>query len=192
MPVVVIAASAGGVQALSKIIKGLPANFPAAVVIVQHRSPKLASLLAKVLARHSKLPVQDADQGARMRPATIYIARADLHLTIRRGRFVYMDGTRIRHLLSSANPLFVSTAEHFGPRAIAVVLTGSGMDGTDGVQNIKARGGMVIAQDETTSEHFGMPGAAIRTGVVDYIKPLSEIPATLVKLVEEQAQRAGV
>jgi two-component system, chemotaxis family, protein-glutamate methylesterase/glutaminase len=102
------------------------------------------------------------------------------------GTFSYVDGQRINHVLSSANPLFISSAAALGTRAIAVVLTGFGSDGTDGVQSIKAGGGIVIAQDERTSEAFGMPGAAIKTGAVDYVLPLEEIAPTLVRLVNER------
>jgi two-component system chemotaxis response regulator CheB len=86
-------------------------------------------------------------------------------------------------VLSSANPLLESVAPIFSDHVIAVVLTGSGLDATDGVQAVKACGGIVIAQDEATSLHFGMPGSAIRTGVVDRVLPLSSIAPALVELV---------
>ena len=103
----------------------------------------------------------------------------------------YVDGRRIRHLLCSANPLFDSSAAILGSQAIAVVLTGSGMDATDGVQSIKAHGGTVIAQDEATSEHFGMPSAAIRTGAVDHVLPIGDIVPTLMRLVAERQAHAA-
>lgn len=190
-PVVLLAASAGGVRALMTVTGGLPRGFPAAVVVVLHRTPSGKSLLVPILARASALPVEEALAGHAMRAGVIYVARADRHLTIGGdGTFRYMNGHRIRHVLSSANPLFSSSAMAFGSRAIAVVLTGSGMDGTDGVQEIRAHGGTVIAQDESTSEHFGMPGAAIKAGAVDYVIPLSEIAPTLVSLLSEQRQEA--
>ena len=188
MPVVLIAASAGGIEALHEVLGALPRTFGAAVVIVQHRGPDRQSLLARVLARASALPVIDARDGDRLAAGTIYVAKADQHLTIdAAGAFQYVDGRRIRHVLSSANPLFASAAAALGPRAIAVVLTGSGMDATDGVQAIKTHGGVVIAQDRATSAHFGMPGAAIETGVVDYVIPLAAVAPTLVRLVTERA-----
>ena len=105
------------------------------------------------------------------------------HLTFNRdGTFSYADGTRIRHLMSSANPLFTSAAEVFGAKAIAVVLTGSGFDGTDGVQAIRALGGTVIAQDPTTSRYPSMPAAAIRTGSVDYVLPIEDVAPLLIRL----------
>jgi two-component system chemotaxis response regulator CheB len=98
-------------------------------------------------------------------------------------RFFYTDGTRIRFVRSSANPLLESAADAFDGRLIAVVLSGTGSDGTDGVQHVKARGGRVIAQNVETAEHWGMPGAAVRSGAVDYVLPVDAIAAALDALV---------
>jgi two-component system chemotaxis response regulator CheB len=180
--VVVVAGSAGGVAALVDLFPRLPANFPAAIVIVQHRSA--ASLLIEILRRRTGMPVETATAGERLLPGVVYVARPDRHLTVTPdGRFAYVNGTRVRGVLSSANPLLESAAPVFQDRLIAVVLTGSGLDATDGVQTVKACGGTVIAQDEPTSLHFGMPGSAIRTGAVDRVLPLPSIAPALVELV---------
>jgi two-component system chemotaxis response regulator CheB len=187
-PVVLIAASADGIGATSQIIRALPRDFPAAVVIVQHRPPFRPSLLTNLLASRTDLVVTDALTGYRLRPGTIYLAKPDRHLMFSEtGTFRYVDGRRIRFLRSSANPLFESAARVFGPNAIAVVLTGSGMDGTDGVQAVKTRGGTVIAQDPATASHPEMPSAAIRTGTVDYVLPLEQIAPRLVQLMAKAA-----
>src|SRR5215831_19397871 len=126
---IVIAASAGGLQALEQVLRNLPADLKAAIVIVQHRSPVKESLLETILARHAHVPVVTATWGQRIDPGTVYIARPDLHLTINnRRRFAYIDGTRIRGVLSSANPLFQTAAATFHGGTIAVVLSGSGTD----------------------------------------------------------------
>ena len=182
--IVVVAASAGGVTALVHLIGMLPAGFPAPVVIVQHRSPTHPSLLRTILAGRSRLPVKDAEQNDRLERGVVYVSRPDNHLSITsEGRFSYTDGSRIRFVHSSANPLFESAAAVFGFGTVGVVLTGYGQNGTDGVQAIKMRGGTVIAQDEATAEQFGMPGSAIRTGSVDYVLPLGNIADKLVKLI---------
>jgi two-component system chemotaxis response regulator CheB len=186
--IVVAAASAGGIGALSTLLRGLPTDFPAPIVVVQHRRPFTQSLLPAILQRSSPLPVVEARPGAVCAPGFVYLARPELHLSVtRQGRFAYSDGRRIRHLLSSANPLFESAASAFGPGAVAVVLTGTGMDGTDGVQAIRAAGGIVIAQDERTSQYFGMPRSAIRSGVVDYVLPIEQVAPALVRLVTNQS-----
>jgi two-component system chemotaxis response regulator CheB len=183
---VVMAASAGGVQALQAVLSALPADFPAPIAVIQHRSTKLPNLLARVLARRTPLAVKTAGPSEAMQPGTVYLAPPDLHLTVHRdGSFGLSDGRKIRHVRSSANPLFESAAEAFGGRVIAVVLTGGDRDATDGVQSVKAHGGTVIAQDEATSQCFGMPRSAIETGCVDWVLPLDKIAPTLVDLVED-------
>jgi len=183
--VVVIAASAGGLRALRTILAGLPKSFPAALVIVQHRS--MGSMLTSLLEKKSALPVSNAVEGQTVEAGHVYVNRPDRHLTINaEHRFEYHGGQKIRHVLSSANPLFESSADVFGPGTIGVVLTGSDHDGTDGVQAIKSGGGIVIAQDEATSEHFHMPASAISTGSVDYVLPLDDIAPALVRLVQRR------
>ena len=182
--VVVIAASAGGIAALLDLFARLPADFPASVVVIQHRAVTKSSLLDQILRRQTSMPVEIARAGEPLLPGVAYVARPDLHLTLTpESRFAYVNGVRVRGVLSSANPLLESAAPIFKDRLIAVVLTGSGLDATDGVQTVKACGGTVIAQDEETSLHFGMPGAAIRTGVVDRVLPLPPIVPALVELV---------
>ena len=190
--VVLVAASAGGIAALKSVLGALPPTLPAAVVVVQHRRPDAHDGLARVLARFTRLPLKVAVGGEPLEAGTVYLARSDEHLTVDSdGRFSYIDGAKIRWLLSSANPLFESAAEAFRERAVAVVLTGSGRDGTDGVQSIKARGGLVIVQDEQTSQRFEMPRSAIETGAVDRVLPLDRIGPAIVAIVTGAPESVG-
>jgi two-component system chemotaxis response regulator CheB len=174
--VVAIAGSAGGIRAISTVLAALPHDLPAAVVVVQHRPPTGASHLESILMRCAQMPVVTAASGDRLVPSVVYVARPDRHLVVRfDGRFAYADGTRIKFLFSSANPLLETAAQAFDGRLIAVVLTGCGSDATDGVQSVKAHGGLVIVQDRVTSEHWSMPESALNTGVVDYVLPLDAI-----------------
>lgn len=185
---IAIAASAGGIKALQTVLSSLPASLPAAVVIVQHRSSKPESVLDLILSRVSALPVTMPVSNDEITPGRVYLARPDLHLSVLPSRrFAYVDGTRIRGVLSSANPLFESSAEAFGARTIAVVLTGSGCDATDGVQRVKARGGIVIVQDLETAEHAGMPRSAMQTGTADRVLPLADIGPALVEITSGAA-----
>jgi two-component system chemotaxis response regulator CheB len=114
----------------------------------------------------------------------VYIARPDLHLTVSPDkRFAYTDGRRIRFLLASANPLFESAGAAFDGHAIGVVLTGGGTDATDGVQSVKAHGGLVIAQNPASAEYPGMPTAAVGSGAVDFVLPLEAIGPPLNAIV---------
>jgi two-component system chemotaxis response regulator CheB len=149
-------------------------------VVVQHRGPDHRSILPRILRGPSPFRVVDAGEGQEIQPATVYVARADSHLTVTPDRtFQYRDGRRIHFLRSSANPLFESAARVFDGHVIAVVLTGGGHDATDGVQGVKAHGGLVIAQNQATSEHWSMPRSAIRSGAVDYVLPLEAIGPAL-------------
>lgn len=185
---VVLAASLGGVTAIGDVLAGLPADLPAAILVVQHRSQRGPSLLAQVLSRRTRLIVKDAEPGERIRAGVVYLAPSARHLLVHSdGTLATTDGRRIRYLLSSANPLLESAASAFGASVIAVVLTGSGMDATDGVQAVKARGGFVITQDPATSACRRMPAAAIATGVVDLVLPLEAIAPELCARVAAMA-----
>jgi len=181
---VLLAASAGGLQALDRVLSGLPADFPVPVAVVLHRTPGRPELLPTILARRTGLRVKGAEDGETLRPGTVYVAPADRHLVVRPDLTLSLiDGHRIRFVRSSANPLFDSAAYALDGRVVAVVLTGGGTDATDGVQVVKGMGGVVIAQDPATAEHSGMPGAAVATGAVDYVLPLDEIAPALLRLV---------
>jgi two-component system chemotaxis response regulator CheB len=157
------------------------------VAVVLHRSRREIDLLPMVLARSRTLPVRRVEPGQAVQPGTVYVAPADAHLVVSpTHRFELIDGRRIRHVFSSANPLFTTAADVLGP-VIGVVLTGMGRDGTDGVQAVKQAGGIVIAQNEATSEWFSMPRSAIASGAVDYVLPLDRIGAKLVELLDHRA-----
>jgi two-component system, chemotaxis family, protein-glutamate methylesterase/glutaminase len=185
--VVAIAASAGGVEALTQVLGALPADFPVPILVVQHIAPQRRSMLAEILKRHTLLRVQQAEEGDRLTPGTVYVAPPDRHLTVTDDGILSLTQTpRVHWVRPSADRLFESVGASFGRRAIVVVVTGSGRDGADGVILVKRQGGTVIAQDQATSASFGMPGAAIDTGCVDLIAPLSGIAPALLALVSAE------
>jgi two-component system, chemotaxis family, protein-glutamate methylesterase/glutaminase len=182
--VVAVASSAGGVVALGRLLPGLPPDFPAVVLIVQHLDPRHRSLMAEILSRRTPLPVVEASQGERLQGGTVYIAPPNRHLLVStEGRVSLSESEMIHFVRPSADLLFESVAARYRDRAIAVVLTGCGQDGAMGVRAIKKMGGTVIVQDEESSEFQGMPQAAIRTGDVDFVLPLDEIAGAVVMLV---------
>lgn len=182
--VVALAASAGGLTALSRVLADLPAHLPAAILVVQHLDPHHRSLMADILGRRTALRVKQAEEGDRYLPGAVYVAPPDRHLLVNPDGTLSLSRTELVHFVRpSADLLFESVAATSKQRAIAVVLTGTGVDGTMGVRAIKRMGGTVIAQNEQTSEFFGMPSAAIQTGCADFILPLDEIPKALLALV---------
>ena len=180
--VVAVAASAGGLKALSTILSGLPSDFGAPIIVVQHLSPDYPSQMAAILSRRTSLRVKEAQEGDRLHSGVVYIAPPKQHLLVEAGNLHLSDAERVHFTRPAADPLFESVAQQFRQQAIAVVLTGHNGDGAWGAQVIKQMGGKVIAQDQSTSEHFGMPSAAIQTGVVDWILPIEAIAPTLITL----------
>ena len=135
------------------------------------------------------MPVVHGEEGMLLEPDHVFLAPPDRHMLIkRRGTLTLTDSELVNFVRPSADLLFESVAAAYGDRAIAVVLTGSGHDGALGVSAIKQRGGTVVAQDEASSEFFGMPSAAIKTGAVDFVLPLEEMAPTLIALVAAQAR----
>jgi two-component system chemotaxis response regulator CheB len=182
--VVAIAASAGGLTAISQLLSSLPADFPAAIVVVQHLDPHHRSLMAEILSRTTSLQVKQAGAGDLIKPGTVYVAPPNQHLLVNPDSSLSLTQSELVHFVRpSADLLFESVAASQKERAIAVVLTGTGSDGSMGVQAIKKMGGKVIVQSEESAEFTGMPIAAIHTKSVDYVLPLNEIAPTLVKLV---------
>jgi len=182
--IVAVATSLGGLRALTEILSALPVDFPAAIVVVQHLHPHHRSWLAQILSHRTALPIKQAEEADTLRPGAVYIAPPNKHLLVNvGGTLVLSETARVHFCRPAANNLFESVAKSFKTRAIAVVLTGLDSDGATGVQAIKQMGGIVIAQDEATSRAFSMPSAAINTGSVDFVLPLTEIAPTLVSLV---------
>ena len=185
-PVIAMAASVGGLKALSVVLGGLPENFPAAIAIVMHLAPDHKSLLAEILTSRSHLVVAEAHNGDQLCPGRVFIAPPNHHLLVAKDGRLKLSSAhaeKIHFARPSAEPLFESVAAVYQQSAIAVVLTGGDGDGSFGVQIIKENGGTVIAQDRPTSENFSMPETSIMTGDVDYVLPLDEIAPMLIALV---------
>ena len=181
---IVVAASAGGIAALSKIFSGLPEDLPVPIVVVQHLDPRHRSLLAEVLSRRTPLGVRQAQGGDKLEPGTIYIAPPDNHVLANADGTIALSQSELVHFVRpSADLLFESAAGAYRDRLVAVVLTGTGSDGSMGVRAVKAVNGTVIVQDPADAEFDGMPKAAIATGDVDFVLPLAEIATALVTLI---------
>ena len=181
-----MAASVGGLKALSVVLGGFPADFPAAIAVVMHVSPDHESLLAEILKCRTRLAVKQAQTGDLLCCSSVFVAPPNHHLFVVEGGRLELSSSsaeKVHYARPSAEPLFASVAEVYRKNAIAVVLTGGDGDGSFGVQIIKEQGGKVIAQDRPTSQDFSMPETSIKTGDVDFILPLTEIAPKLIELV---------
>lgn len=181
--VLALGASAGGIAALKTVLEGLPVGLPAAILVVQHISPNFVSHLPAILScggHHA----ESGSEGTPILSGHTYVAPPDRHMTVDEAGAIRLRASpRVHFTRPAVDALFSSIASVFGDRVIAVVLSGSGTDGTDGARAVRAHGGTVIAQSKATSEHFGMPGSVIAEGQADYVLPLSEIPQRIVELM---------
>jgi two-component system, chemotaxis family, protein-glutamate methylesterase/glutaminase len=182
-PIVAMVSSVGGLDAVGRVLRGLPADLPAAVIALQHTDPARVSHLAAILDRTAPLPVTDARDGAVLAPGRVVVAPSGFHTLVTRDRTVALvpSGRRPPYR-PSADLLLATLAAIAGPEAIAVVLSGFGSDGAAGVTAVKRLGGTVIASDLATSQQTSMPEAAIDTGQVDHVLPLDDIARALVEL----------
>jgi two-component system chemotaxis response regulator CheB len=179
---VAIGASAGGFAALRQLLCELPVGFAPAVLVVLHLDRHRKSLLTPLLARHALLPVKEAVENEAIEGGTVYIAVPDFHLQALADHIRLVKSSLVHFTRPAVDRLFESVAFAYGPRAVGVVLTGSGTDGADGVVAIRRAGGITIAQAPGDAAYPGMPSAAIATGCVDRVAPLASIADVLVKL----------
>lgn len=179
---IAIGSSAGGPGALREIFSRLPARFHVPVIVAQHQASGFMSGMAEWLAGSSPNPVRVAEDGETMRSGTIYISPDSVHTGVTiDGKIQLQAGPEIDGARPSINHLFTKVAESYGPMALALLLTGMGSDGVRGLSRVKAMGGRVFVQDQSTSLVFGMPSQAIREGIVDRVLKLDEIPEALIK-----------
>jgi two-component system chemotaxis response regulator CheB len=177
--VVVVGASAGGVQALTTLLSGLPRKLDAAIAITMHRSASQSSVLATVLARHSAIPIVDAVDGQSFERSRAYLAPADTHLLLRGDRIWLDRGAKHHHSRPAIDPMFASAAENYNRRVIGVLLTGHLSDGVAGLVEIKRAGGLSIVQDPREAAAPSMPRNALRHDHVDLVFNLDALPALL-------------
>jgi len=184
-PVVVLAASTGGPATVMRIAPGFTADFPAAVILVQHMPAAFTTQYAAQLADFTGIRVKEAEANEALQPGTLYICPGGQHLRITPTGRIQLDGTtgRINGYLPNIDVTMESVAAFAGPLSIAGVLTGMGNDGANGAKAIKAAGGLVLAQDEATSVIFGMPAEAIKAGAVDQVLGIDDVYAAIEKRV---------
>lgn len=183
--VVVIGASAGGIDALRVLVAGIPEAFSAAICIVIHTSPESPGVLAEILNRLTPLPVSQACDGQRLEAGHIYVAPPDRHLVIEPGRLRITKGPREHRFRPAIDPMFRSAAQVFGPNAIGIVLTGNLDDGVAGLWTIKKLGGTAIVQDPSEALFSSMPLQALTNVNVDHVVRLADIPRLLVQLTSD-------
>jgi len=181
-PVVGIGASAGGLPALLNLFEGLPTLRQMAFVVVLHLSPKHPSSAHEILQRATRMPVLQVTSRVEIQPGHIYVIAPNLHLTMMDSTLIVEELARPRGQHVAIDLFFRTLAQVHRERAIAIVLSGTGSDGAVGITRVKEQGGVTMVQAPGDAEHDGMPVAAIRTGAVDFVLPVGDIPQKLVDL----------
>lgn len=190
--IIVIGASAGGFEVIKKLVKDLPADFPASIFIVWHMSADVAGVLPQALNRVGKLKAAHGIDGEQILPGRIYVAPPDHHLLIENDRVRVTKGPKENRFRPAVDPLFRSAAYAYNNRVIGIVLSGALDDGTAGLWMIKHRGGTAIAQDPLDAGFPSMPRSALQNVAVDYKVFVSEMAELLNRLVYEEVKTSEI
>jgi two-component system chemotaxis response regulator CheB len=186
--IVVVGASAGGVEALADLVASLPGDLPAAVFVVLHLPATGTSALPEILGRHGPLPAGHVRDGEPIQPGQIYVAPPDHHVLLRTGHVHLSRGPRENGHRPAIDPLFRSAAREYATRVVGVVLSGALDDGTGGLLAIKSRGGIAVVQDPADALYPGMPGNALQHAEVDHVLPAAAMGELLVRLIADSAE----
>lgn len=183
--IIVLGASAGGVQALCKVVEDLPPDLPAAIFVVLHISRDGYSALPAILSRSGRLPASHPADGEVIRPGRVYVAPPDRHLAVQNSHIHLSRNASENGHRPAVDVLFRSAARSYGPRVVGVVLTGNLDDGTEGLAAIKKCGGVTVVQDPKDADYPGMPTSALANVEVDHVLPLAGIGSLLASLLHE-------
>jgi two-component system chemotaxis response regulator CheB len=186
--IVVVGASAGGVEALADLATSLPDNLPAAVFVVLHLPATGTSALPEILRRHGPLPAAHVRDGEPIQSGRVYVAPPDHHVVLRTGHVHLSRGPRENGHRPAIDPLFRSAAREYGTRVIGVVLSGTLDDGTAGLLAIKSRGGVAVVQDPEDALYTGMPGNALEHVQVDHVASAASMGKLLASLIANLAE----
>ena len=189
--VVGIGASAGGLNALERFFDKLPRDTGMAFVVIQHLSPDFKSLMDELLARHTEMPIHPVEDGMRVEPDNIYLIPPKKEMIISDGRLLLSDRERVQEAPLPIDVFFRSLAQDCGARAVAIVLSGGGTDGSRGIKDVHAAGGVVMVQDNASAQFDGMPRTARDAGVAGWILAPEDMPSALLDHAEGRATAAA-
>jgi len=181
--VVGIGASAGGLESLEHFFANVPHDSGMAFVVIQHLSPDFKSMMDELLARHTNIPIHRAEEGVTVEPNNIYLLPRKKEMIISQGRLHLADKDPSQGLTLPIDHFFRSLAQDCGPKSIAVVLSGTGSDGSRGVKDVHEANGLIVCEDEKSAKFDGMPLSAQQTGLVDLVATAETIPAALLNYI---------
>jgi two-component system, chemotaxis family, protein-glutamate methylesterase/glutaminase len=186
-----VGASAGGIEALIGLLDLLPQRLDATIAIVVHRSVTRLSVLTDIFGRHSSMPVSEPEDQEPIRAGRIYLAPRDEHMTVEGDVWRLTTSPPVNRWRPAVDPLLISASKHRGPDVVGVLLSGGGVDGVEGLIEIKKRGGLSIAQDPKQALQGSMPSSAIRYDDVDLILRVEDIATVIPILAAGEVVTAG-
>ncbi|HTI08657.1 MAG TPA: chemotaxis protein CheB [Puia sp.] len=180
---IVVGGSAGSLQVILNFLAAIPSGFPLPILIVLHRNGLFESSLHELFSSRTTVPVKEVEEKEMAAPGTVYICPADYHVLLEKDHTFSLDySERVNYSRPSIDVTFRSAADSFGDGLISLLLSGGNADGVEGLEYIKAKGGVVVVQDPVTADVPFMPQQAVLKGNVDYIVPAVEIPAFILGL----------
>ncbi|HEX5242379.1 MAG TPA: chemotaxis protein CheB, partial [Tepidisphaeraceae bacterium] len=182
-----VGASAGGLEALERFFRSTPADTGVAFVVIQHLSPDFKSLMDELLARYTKMPIHRVEDGMIVQPNCIYLIPPKKEMIISGGKLLLTDKDPQQDLSLPIDHFFRSLAQDVGSNAIAVVLSGTGSDGSRGIRDVHEGGGLVLVQSEETAKFDGMPRSAMDTGIVDGVLSPEQMPQVVTDYIKRRS-----
>ncbi|MCG8699434.1 MAG: chemotaxis protein CheB, partial [Bacteroidales bacterium] len=186
--VVAIGASAGGLEAVQLLFDNIPNNTGVAYVIIQHLSPDFKSLMPELLAKHTDMQIFTAEDNQEIQPNCIYLNQRNKNIGIKNNKFILLDKAPKDHLNLPIDILFHMLGETYKDKAIGVILSGTGSDGSRGIKTIKETGGTILVQEPSTAQFDGMPNSAILTNLPDFVLPPGDIAEKITQYTGKRLQ----
>jgi two-component system CheB/CheR fusion protein len=186
--IVAIGASAGGLEAFEQFFRNMPGDSNLGFILIPHLSPEHKSIMPQLLSRHTKMTVVQADNGMQVMPNHVYIIPPDKDMSILDGTLQLFEPVERRGIRHPIDFFFRSLAQDQGEKAVCIVLSGTGTEGTLGLKAVKGEGGLVLVQDPKTAKYDGMPGSAVATGLADYVLPPAHMPSRLLTFIKSPAR----
>lgn len=191
-PVIGVGASAGGLEAFGKLLSSMPADTGMALVLIQHLDPTHASNMVELLKRYTKMPVHEATENIKLEPDHVYMIPPNHNMTITNRTLQLLEAIERPGIMHSIDLFFRSLANDLKEKAVCIILSGTGSDGSLGAKAVKAELGMVMVQDPDTAAYDGMPRAAIAVGVADFILPAENMAGQLIEYLEKSYAKRTV
>lgn len=186
VPIIGIGASAGGLKELKAFFKSMPSIKDAAFVIIQHLSPSYKSILAEIVTRYTQMEVSQIENKTLVEVGKVYIIPPNKQLTLKNGKLILTAIPKEQKINLPIDIFFRSLKENLGEKAVAVVLSGTGSDGSSGIKEVKEAGGLTIVQQPDTADYDGMPLSAIKTGLIDFVIPVEEMPKVIIDYIDNE------